>query len=323
MAKETSKNIRVGLFVLIGTGLLIFSLYLIGQKQNLFGSTFELKAQFHNVNGLMRGNNVRFTGIDVGTVKSIEIIDDSTVSVSMIIETKVREFIKKNATVVIGTDGLMGNKLISINSNEGNSPPVEDGDMLKVKVVKGTDEMMRTLSVTNENVNDISVQLKQIVSKFNSPNTLWSVLMDTTVADNVKQAIVNIKLTGERTAIITGDLTRIIKYVKDGKGTIGALLTDTSFSTQLHQSIVNIKLISDSLAYVTGDLHYITNNVKNGKGAVGTLLMDTTFVSNLNKTMVNAKNGTKAFDEDMQALKHNILLRKYFKKKAKEEQKAK
>ncbi len=323
MAKETSKNIRVGLFVLIGTGLLIFSLYLIGQKQNLFGSTFELKAQFHNVNGLMRGNNVRFTGIDVGTVKSIEIIDDSTVSVSMIIETKVREFIKKNATVVIGTDGLMGNKLISINSNEGNSLPVEDGDMLQVKVVKGTDEMMRTLSVTNENVNDISVQLKQIVSKFNSPNTLWSVLMDTTVADNVKQAIVNIKLTGERTAIITGDLTRIIKYVKDGKGTIGALLTDTSFSTQLHQSIVNIKLISDSLAYVTGDLHYITNNVKNGKGAVGTLLMDTTFVSNLNKTMVNAKNGTKAFDEDMQALKHNILLRKYFKKKAKEEQKAK
>ncbi len=323
MAKETSKNIRVGLFVLIGTGLLIFSLYLIGQKQNLFGSTFELKAQFHNVNGLMRGNNVRFTGIDVGTVKSIEIIDDSTVSVSMIIETKVREFIKKNATVVIGTDVLMGNKLISINSNEGNSLPVEDGDMLQVKVVKGTDEMMRTLSVTNENVNDISVQLKQIVSKFNSPNTLWSVLMDTTVADNVKQAIVNIKLTGERTAIITGDLTRIIKYVKDGKGTIGALLTDTSFSTQLHQSIVNIKLISDSLAYVTGDLHYITNNVKNGKGAVGTLLMDTTFVSNLNKTMVNAKNGTKAFDEDMQALKHNILLRKYFKKKAKEEQKAK
>ena len=98
MAQETSKNIRVGAFVLIGTALLIFSLYLIGAKQNLFGSTFELKSQFKNVNGLMPGNNVRFTGIDVGTVKSVEIINDSTVNVTMVIEDKVQAFIKKNAT---------------------------------------------------------------------------------------------------------------------------------------------------------------------------------------------------------------------------------
>ena len=71
---EISKNIKVGVFVLIGTGLLIIALYLIGTKQNLFGSTFELQAKFKNINGLMPGNNVRFTGIDVGTIKSITII---------------------------------------------------------------------------------------------------------------------------------------------------------------------------------------------------------------------------------------------------------
>jgi phospholipid/cholesterol/gamma-HCH transport system substrate-binding protein len=141
--------------------------------------------------------------------------------------------------------------------------------------------------------------------------------MDTIVADNVKQAIVNIKVTGERTAIITGDLSRIVKHIKDGKGTIGALIADTSFAVKLNQSIVNIKLITDSLALVTGDMHYITSKVKKGEGGIGTVLMDTTFVNNLNESMKNIKSGTKNFDEDMEALKHNILLRNYFKKKEK------
>lgn len=323
MAQETSKNIRVGIFVLVGTVLLIFSLYLIGAKQNLFGSTFELKSQFKNVNGLMPGNNVRFTGIDVGTVKSVEIINDSTVNVTMIIEDKVQEFIKKNSTAMVGTDGLMGNKLVNILTSNEPSESVEDGDFLASKNPLGTDDMMRTLNMTNENVRDITVDLKNIVSRLNSPNTLWSILMDTIVAENVKQAIVNIKVTGERTAIITGDLSRIVKHVKEGKGTIGALIADTSFAVRLNQSIVNIKLITDSLALVTGDMHYITSKVKKGEGGIGTVLMDTTFVNNLNETMKNVRSGTKNFDEDMAALKHNILLRNYFKKKEKEAKKKK
>ena len=323
MAQETSKNIRVGIFVLVGTVLLIFSLYLIGAKQNLFGSTFELKSQFKNVNGLMPGNNVRFTGIDVGTVKSVEIINDSTVNVTMIIEDKVQEFIKKNSTAMVGTDGLMGNKLVNLLTSNEPSESVEDGDFLASKNPLGTDDMMRTLNMTNENVRDITVDLKNIVSRLNSPNTLWSILMDTIVAENVKQAIVNIKVTGERTAIITGDLSRIVKHVKEGKGTIGALIADTSFAVRLNQSIVNIKLITDSLALVTGDMHYITSKVKKGKGGIGTVLMDTTFVNNLNETMKNVRSGTKNFDEDMAALKHNILLRNYFKKKEKEAKKKK
>jgi len=323
MGQETSKNIRVGAFVLAGTVLLIFSLYLIGAKQNLFGSTFELKSQFKNVNGLMPGNNVRFTGIDVGTVKSVEIINDSTVDVTMVIENKVQAFIKKNATAMVGTDGLMGNKLININSSNESAPSLEDGDFLVSKSPLGTDEMMRTLNITNENVKDITIDLKNIVHRLNSPNTLWSILMDTIVAENVKEAIVNIKVTGERTAIITGDLSRIVRHVKEGKGTIGALIADTTFAVKLNQSIINIKLITDSLALVTGDLHYITNKVKKGEGAIGTVLMDTTFVNNLNESMKNVRSGTKNFDEYMEALKHNILLRNYFKKKEKKEKEKK
>lgn len=258
MANETSKNIRVGLFVMIGTAFLIFALYLIGAKQNLFGSTFRLKAQFKNVNGLMAGNNVRFTGIDVGTVESVDILNDTTVNVTMVIEDKVQEFIKKNATAAVGTDGLMGNKLININAGDGMAPPVEDGDQLNATIAVSTDEMLKTLAITNENVKDITIDLKTIAARLNSPNSVWNILMDTVVAENVKEAIVNIKLTGARTALVAGDLSRIVSDIRAGKGSVGALITDPSYAQGLKQSIVNIQLLTDSLAIVSGDLHYIT-----------------------------------------------------------------
>lgn len=318
MGKETTKNIRVGLLVLTGTAFLIVALYLIGNKKNLFGSTFHIYANFHDVNGLMPGNNVRLAGIDIGTVESVTIINDSTVNVGMVIEDKVQAFIKKSARASVGTDGLIGNKLVNINSVLDESPAVEDGDVLVALKPLGTDEMMRTLNITNNNVKDITEDLKNIAQKFNSPNSVWSILMDTVVAENVKEAIVSIKITGERTAMITGDLSKIMRDIKEGKGSFGALLTDTVFSSKLHQSVVSIKMITDSLALVSGDLHSISSQVKNGKGTIGALIMDTTLVTNLNKSMENAKNGTKGFDDNMEALKHNILLRKYFKKKEKE-----
>src|SRR5689334_12869651 len=108
MSKELTRNIRLGIFVLAGTVFIIVMLYLIGSKQNLFGSTFRISAQFYTVNGLMEGNNVRFAGIDVGTVEKVEIISDSTVNVVMLIEEKIRPYIKKNAIASVGTDGLMG-----------------------------------------------------------------------------------------------------------------------------------------------------------------------------------------------------------------------
>jgi phospholipid/cholesterol/gamma-HCH transport system substrate-binding protein len=323
MGKETTKNIRVGLFVLTGTAFLIIALYLIGNKKNLFGSTFHIYANFHDVNGLMPGNNVRLAGIDIGTVETVTIINDSTVNVGMVIEDKVQAFIKKSALASVGTDGLIGNKLVNINSVLDESPAVQDGDVLVALRPLGTDEMMRTLNITNNNVKDITEDLKNIAQKLNSPNSVWSILMDTVVAENVKEAIVSIKITGERTAMITGDLSKIMHDTKEGKGSFGALLTDTILSSKLHQSVVSIKIITDSLALVSGDLHSITSQVKSGKGTIGALIMDTTLITNLNKSMENAKNGTKGFDDSMEALKHNILLRKYFKKKEKETKKAK
>jgi len=321
MVQEKQRNTRLGIFVLAGTSLLILALYFIGNKQNLFGSTFILNARFNDVNGLMSGNNVRIAGINIGTVESVDIINDTTVNVVMVIEDKSRAFIKKNSTARVGTDGLMGNKLVIISSSEIKAAIVADEDILPTIRPLETDEMLRTLSTTNENIKFITTDLKGIVQKFNGPNTLWSILMDTVVAENLKQAIVNIKLTGENTAIVSGDLSNIMKGIKEGKGTMGALITDTALAQKFHQTIVNINLISDSLALVSGDLKYVTRKIKKGEGAVGTLLMDTAFVNNLNQSMINIKDAAGGLNENMEALKHSVLLRRYFKKKEKNEKK--
>jgi phospholipid/cholesterol/gamma-HCH transport system substrate-binding protein len=317
MQKDTSRNIRLGIFVLAGTIFLIISLYMIGNKRNLFSNTFSVQANFIDVNGLMPGNNVRFSGIDVGTVESVSILNDSSVTVTMIIEEKYHPFIKQNAIAAIGTDGLMGNKIVNINIGNGKAPQVKDGDVLATQKPLDTDQMARTLSLTNENIKTITDDLKRITMKIDNSNSLWNLLADSSVANNLRQAIVNIRVTSEHSAIVVGDLGLIAKDIKDGKGPIGALITDTAMTGQIKQSVVNIQMISDKMALVTGDISALTTQVKSGQGTVGTLMMDTTFVSNLNQSVLNLKSGTQKFDENMDALKGSFLLKGYFKKQEK------
>ncbi|MBL7837543.1 MAG: MCE family protein [Bacteroidetes bacterium] len=320
MLKDTNRSVKLGFFVLVGTIFLIIAMYLIGAKQSLFTDTFKIQVNFHNVDGLMPGNNVRFAGIDVGTVDDVKIINDSSVNVTLRIENKFKSYIKKNALVSIGTDGLMGNKLVNINSAQTPGESIEENDVLvSIRPIE-TDAMLRTLNQTNEDVSTIARNLRIITERVNNSNTLWSLLTDTTVAENVKNAIVSIRITGERTAEVAGDLKHISSAIRAGKGSMGALLTDTALSHQLKQTIVKIQLVSDSLAYITGDLKYVTGKIKKGEGAVGTIIMDTAFVSNLNQTVINLRKGSKSLEQNMEALKSSFLLKRYFRKQKKIQQ---
>ena len=314
---EISKNSKVGIFVLTGTAILILALYLIGSKQNFFGSTFELHAKFKTINGLMPGNNIRFTGIDIGTVKKVEIENDSTVNVVMIIENDVRQFIKQNAIATVGTDGLMGNKLINISSSDENAICVKDGDIIKSINPIGTDAMMRTLEVSNQNIKDISNDIKIIANRFNKPNTLWSILTDTTISKNLKQAIININKTSESAYIMTSDLKSIVKGLKSGNGTVGKLLTDTLFAKKINQTMQNIQSMSDSISTITSNFKYISEKINHGQGTIGTLLNDTSLTHNLNQSLINLKHGTLGFNETMEAIKVTWPFKKYFKNKSK------
>jgi phospholipid/cholesterol/gamma-HCH transport system substrate-binding protein len=193
---------------------------------------------------------------------------------------------------------------------------VKAGDIISGRKPIETDEMLRTLEVTNKNVAVITENLKTMTTRINSRNSLWSLLMDTVVAENIKEAVVNIKLTGKRTAMITSDLSTIVSDVKGGKGNLGMLLKDTGLVSHLNETMVKIKQAGENAANITNDLGFLTRQVKSGKGTLGTLLIDTSFARKLDKSLDNVQSGTDNFNQDMEALKHNFLLRAYFRKKA-------
>ena len=310
---ESTRNIRLGGFVIVGSILLVSALYFIGSKQNLFGSTFRLSAEFKNVNGLMKGNNVRFSGIDVGTVESVEIVSDSSVRVIMVIENAVQPYIKKNALASVGTDGLMGNKLIKINSTHTFAKSVKENDTLRSLDPIEMDEMIRTLNVTNQNIKVITDNLRSITEKISNKNSLWRVLLDTSVAENVKSSIVNIKLMSNEGVSVTGDLKYLTDHIKSGKGSLGALITDTTLSSDINQTVIKLRRISDSAAILTGDVSSIIKNIKDGKGSVGVLLHDTSLVHDLNKTVRTLEAGAGNFNLNMEALKVSWPFKKYYK----------
>jgi len=303
--------------VLLGFIFLSITMYIIGDKQNLFGSTFQISANFKNVNGLTEGSSVRLAGVNVGTVVEVEIMNDSIVKVDLIIENKYQKFIKKNTIVSVGTDGLMGNKLVNINPLDQPSIEIQEGDILSSYEPLETESLFKTLGQTNDDIADVAKNLKAFSGKMNDPNSFWGLLSDTTLANTVSQVILDIQHSSQNTNSFTEDISLIVSNVNSGKGSIGQLLKDTTFSVKLYQTMTNLQNVSDSLIRVAENIQVITYQVTNGNGAVTTILTDTAFDNNLNETMENLKKSAETLEENLQALKHNILFRKYFKKQEK------
>ena len=325
MSKETINNVRLGLFISSGMIILIVSLYLIGKNQSFFGATFHLKARFANVNGLLAGNNVRYSGIQAGTVSKIEVIDDTTIEVTLMIDKKMKPFIHRNSFAAIGNDGLMGNKVINITPNNVPAPEMPDGGLLVTKRGAYTDEMIETLSSTNNNIEIISENLKIAAIQINKNNALWSMLNDTTIAVNLSVSLANIRQASMQINSISGDIRKILGDVRNGKGTVGSLMNDQKMAVDLKQAIGNINHASRSSDLVVQQIDSFVRQVQadlaNGRGPAHAMLRDSLFTVKINNSLSSIEKGTEAFNQDMEALKHNFLTRPYFRKEAKRNRK--
>src|ERR1700744_5922844 len=114
MKATSGQKLRIGIFTFAGLVVLVLIIFFIGNQKNLFSSTFKVYGTFKNVNGLQVGNNVRFACINVGVVQDINIVTDSSVRVDLTLNNDVKKFIKKDSKISIGSDGLMGDKLVVI-----------------------------------------------------------------------------------------------------------------------------------------------------------------------------------------------------------------
>jgi len=187
-------KVRLGLFVAGGLTLFVLAIFLIGKQKNLFNPVFKLSATFYNVSGLQVGNNIRFSGINVGTVNNIIIINDSTVSVEMLIRKNVRQFIKSDCMVAIGSEGLIGDRLLILTQGSSDAALVKEGQELDSKEPVEIDAIMQSLQVTADNAAVISTQLAEIMININSGNgTLGRLIKDSTIAENINQTVNNLK----------------------------------------------------------------------------------------------------------------------------------
>lgn len=195
MDTHTQKyKVRLGLFILVGLGIFVIAIFIIGKQKNLFNPVFNLTTTFTNVSGLQVGSIIRYSGINVGTVDNIRIVNDTTVRVDMLIKEDVQQFIKTDCEAGIGSSGVIGDRLLTITQGSSDAPIVKEGQRIESREPVETDVIMASLQVTADNAAIISNQLAEIMIKVNKgKGTLGRLIKDSTIAENINQTIVNLK----------------------------------------------------------------------------------------------------------------------------------
>lgn len=191
---STIFKVRLGLFVAAGFIIFAIAIFLIGRQKNLFNPVFSLSTTFYNVSGLQVGNNIRFSGINVGTVDNIKIINDSTVIVNMVVQKDVQKFIKTDGMVLIGSEGIIGDRVLIITQGSAETKSVKSGQFLSSVEPVETDAIISSLSITAQNAEIISGQLIEILYDINEgKGTLGMLIQDSTMAESLNKTMGNLQ----------------------------------------------------------------------------------------------------------------------------------
>jgi phospholipid/cholesterol/gamma-HCH transport system substrate-binding protein len=291
--------------------------------KKVFSSTISIKTTFDDVNGLKPGNNVWYSGVKIGTVKTIRFKGNSKVEVMLHIEEKSQEFVRKNAKAKVSTDGLIGNKIIVIYGGTQKVPSIEDGDELVVEKIESTEEMLAVLSENNKNLLGITSAFKTISKNIlEGKGTVGMLLSDERLYNDVDQTLATLKKASVNAQNMTASLSGFTEKLNQKGGLANDFATDTVIMRdlrgtigRLNETVSNANVMVTNLKSASEDLN------SNRTSPLGVLLHDEATASNLKGTLQNLESSTEKLDENMQALRSNFLFRRYFKKKAKEEAK--
>jgi phospholipid/cholesterol/gamma-HCH transport system substrate-binding protein len=319
---STSPNKRavtVGIFVVLGLVFLIAGILVIGNIHQTFSKKLRVTTLFDDVNGLQKGSNIWFSGVKIGTVKQVDFYGASQVKVIMNIDREAQQYIRKDAKVKISTDGLIGNKIIVIYGGTSKTSFVTEDDTLSVEKTFSTEDMMNTLQENNLNLVSITADFKAISKKLAAgEGTIGKLLNDDAVFKNIEATTSSLKNASDKAQQLMVSLNTFTSKLNQ-KGTLANdLVTDTVMVASLRSTVKELNQVAGNASAFITDLKQSANDPKS---MVGTLLKDEQSAAHLKETMKNLDSGSKKLDEDLEALQHNFLLRKYFRKKAKEEKK--
>jgi phospholipid/cholesterol/gamma-HCH transport system substrate-binding protein len=217
MKTTTGQKLKIGIFTAIGIAILFAAVFLIGSQKNLFSSTYNLNGVFKNVGGLQVGNNVRLAGINVGVVSNIEILTDTSVKVSLTLNSHYKDFVKKDAKLSIGSDGLIGDKIITISPGGAETTEMaKEGQKLEAIPPFDTDKLIAKATKVIDNISILSGDLSEIVSKVNNgKGSIGRLLNNDKMAKDMEHTVAEAKNTMSSVKKTTGTLNEDLKAAQN------------------------------------------------------------------------------------------------------------
>lgn len=297
---KNMSSFRLGVFILLGITLLIVAIFLVGQKESLFSSTFKVRAFFNDIQGLKPGTSVRLSGIDVGSVSSIDIVDDTTgrVQVTMNLQTDVKRFIRTDTKASIESEGLVGNKVVVLKIGSSQSLPVKDDGVIQSEEPIGFAAIIDQTEGIMNYTKKMTKNLSEIVEKVNDgKGSIGKLLNDDELYNNASH--------------LTQTADKSLKGITDELDKV----------TELFNHLGNgVELTINNINKAVANIDTIISGVNQGQGVFGGFVSkngkyDSTITStllNIQTTSEEAKIGAARLAENMEALKHNWLFKGYF-----------
>jgi len=292
--------VRLGIFVFIGLILIIAAIFLIGNKESMFSSTFTVKAYFNNIEGLRKGAQVRFSGIDVGSVKSIQIVNDSLGQVQVVLKltADVQKYLRGDAKATIETEGLVGNKVVTLVPGTQSGGGMYDGAIIQGINPLGFSAIIEETKGTLHYTREMTKNLSEIVAKVNEgEGTVGRLINDESLYNST---------------------TSLVRSADKSFSSISQKL-DT-VSVVANSLLTGVQSIIKNVDQMVTNVDGVVSDVKNGKGLLGQFIMDKSgldtgfakVVGDLVKITEHTKAGAEKFEENMEALKRNWLFKNYF-----------
>jgi len=318
---ENKRAITVGIFLALGLIIFIVGIFTLGGQSKTFSKNIHISAVFDDVAGLKAGNSVWFSGVKVGSISKISFIGPSQVNVRMNIDESSTQYIHRNAEAHIGSDGLIGNKIIVIDGGSPQAPVVSEGNVLQAAKLLSTDDMLKTLQQNNENLLAITGDFKLLSRKIlQGKGTVGTLMADSTMAVQLKASMRNLQMATASAALMAVSLNKFSQKLNTKGGFADKVFTDTTTFNRIQAAVAQLKATADNASAITGNLSKASNKLNTTDNTLGELLNDPASAAKIKSSIDNLQQSSVKLNEDLEAAQSNFLLRGFFKKKEKAKQ---
>jgi len=270
-------QLRVGILVIISIGILIFAILMVSGDLPFFGDYIELKTRLSDVSGLKRGDEVRLGGVGVGKVKEVYFTGipknqeskAGTVEIVMQINGWARDRIRSDSEVILGSVGLLGDKVLNITPGTLQGDPVKEGDYIRGSqeadvrtLITGANDILANFTTLSKLVTDITKQIRE------GRGTVGKFLYDEAVYSNANKAVV--------------EAQELMARIREGEGTVGKLINDP--------------VLYDDVRTTVNRLTDLLNEVLSGKSTVGKLVTQDELYNRTNKILGQLENISARLD---------------------------